>query len=76
MSGFPIEVWQDGHGGIWELVSFGLDGELGACLVREPLSRTDVRDGDLREGAQVIARFGDLEAARAFLWSEGFEPRT
>ena len=68
-----MELWQDEHGAIRELVQFGLDEIGGACVIRErnPL---DALDGDAREGDDVIARFGDPEDARDFLRDEGFEP--
>lgn len=69
-----VEVWRDAHGVEWELVQLGLDEIGGACLVREPPSRVDAADGDVWEGCEVIARFGDPEDARTFLASEGFEP--
>ncbi len=68
-----VEVWQDEHGVIWELVQFGLDEVGGACVIREH-SRLDALDGDAGEGDAVIARFGDPEAARDFMLDEGFEP--
>lgn len=69
-----VEVWRDEHGCIRELVQFGLDETGGACVVREhnPL---DGLDGDAREGDEVVARFGDPEAAREWLLEEGFEPQ-
>jgi len=69
-----VEVWRDEHGVTWELVQFALDEVGGACLIREGFSSLDRADGDLREGVEVIARFGDPEDARAYLESEGFEP--
>ena len=69
-----VEVWRDEHGVTWELVQLGLDEIGGACIIRECLSSLDVADGDGREGAEVIARFGDPEDARDFLQQEGFEP--
>ncbi len=69
-----VEPWQDDHGVVWELVQLGLDEIGGACVVREGPSALDAADGDVREGSTVIARFGDLEDAREFLRSEGFEP--
>lgn len=68
-----VEVWQDEHGGIRELVQFGLDEIGGACIIREhnPL---DALDGDRDEGNSIVARFGDPEDARDFLREEGFEP--
>jgi len=70
-----VEVWRDMHGVSWELVQLGLDETGGGCIIREGLSTLDAADGDVREGVQVIARFGDLEDARAFLQDEGFEPQ-
>ena len=67
-----VEVWRDEHGTEWELVQFALDEVGGACVVRER-NRLDAADGDVREGMEVVARFGDLEEARAFLLEEGFE---
>ncbi len=69
-----VEAWRDGHGVTWELVQLGLDEIGGACVIRECFSTLDRADGDTREGAEVIARFGDPENARAFLRAEGFEP--
>lgn len=69
-----VEVWRDPHGVTWEVVSLGSDGLVGGCLVREVANALDRADGDVREGPEVIARFSDLEGARAFLRSEGFEP--
>ncbi len=69
-----VEVWRDEHGVTWELVQLGLDEIGGACIIRECYSTLDAADGDGREGAEVIARFGDLEDARTFLYQEGFEP--
>lgn len=68
-----VELWRDEHGCIRELVQFGLDEVGGACVVRErnPL---DSLDGDAWEGDEVVARFGDPEAARDWLLEEGFEP--
>ncbi|HWQ10371.1 MAG TPA: hypothetical protein VN436_14725 [Holophaga sp.] len=71
--GFRVEAWRDEHGVEWELVQLD-DG--GGCLIREGLSRLDVLDGDAREGVEVIARFADLDDARAFLMAEGFLPLT
>ena len=71
MSRFNVEVWRDEYGTCWELVETGLEG---GCIVREGRSTLDVLDGDVREGVDLIARFGDPEDARAFLISEGFEP--
>jgi len=68
-----VELWRDEHGAIRELVQFGLDEIGGACVIRERNS-LDALDGDVNEGDTVVARFGDLEAARDFLWDEGFEP--
>lgn len=69
-----MEVWRDEHGVTWELVQLGLDEIGGACVIRECFSSLDRADGDVREGAEVIAHFGDPEDARAFLQTEGFEP--
>ena len=68
-----VEVWRDEHGWERELVQLGLDEIGGACVIRErnPL---DTLDGDGREGYGIVARFGDLEDARAFLGQEGFDP--
>ena len=68
-----VELWRDEHGCIRELVQFGLDEIGGACVIRER-NRLDELDGDGREGDTVVARFGDPEDARHFLWEEGFEP--
>ena len=68
-----VELWRDEHGGLRELVQFGLDEIGGACIIRERNS-LDTADGDGREGDTVIARFGDPEDARDFLRDEGFEP--
>jgi hypothetical protein len=68
-----VELWRDEHGGIRELVEFGLDEIGGACIIRE-CNSLDASDGDANEGDMVIARFGDPEDARDFLWGEGFEP--
>jgi len=68
-----VELWRDEHGGLRELVQFGLDKIGGACIIRERNS-LDTADGDGREGDTVIARFGDPEDARDFLRDEGFEP--
>ena len=68
-----VEVWQDDHGVIWELVQFGLDEVGGSCVIREH-NRLDAVDGDGDEGDTVVARFGDPEEARDFLLDEGFEP--
>lgn len=70
---FRVEPWRDEHGVEWELVQLA-DG--GGCLIREGCSRLDVLDGDAREGVELIARFADLEDARAFLLGEGFLPLT
>ena len=69
-----VEIWRDEHGVTWELVQLGLDEIGGACIIRECFSSLDRADGDMREGAEVIARFGDPEDARTFLHTEGFEP--
>ena len=69
-----VQVWRDDHGVTWELVQLGLDEIGGACVIRECFSALDRADGDMREGSEVIARFGDPEDARAFLDAEGFEP--
>ncbi|HNX31437.1 MAG TPA: hypothetical protein PKM35_07505 [Holophaga sp.] len=71
---FRVQVWQDEHGVRWELVQLALDEIGGGCLVREGRSALDLADGDAREGVEVIARFGDVEDARAFLLAEGFLP--
>ena len=68
-----VELWWDEHGGLRELVQFGLDEIGGACIIRERNS-LDAADGDGREGDTVVARFGDPEDARDFLRDEGFEP--
>ena len=68
---FRVEVWRDEHGTCWELVESGFEG---GCIVREGRSSLDYLDGDVREGVDLIARFSDVEDARAFLSSEGFEP--
>lgn len=68
-----VELWQDEHGAIRELVQFGLDEIGGACVIRERNS-LDALDGDVNEGDMVVARFGDPEDARDFLRDEGFEP--
>lgn len=73
MEGLRRELWRDAGGVEWELVQLGLDEVGGACLVRER-NLLDAVDGDAREGFQVLARFGDPEDARAWLWEEGFEP--
>lgn len=67
-----VELWQDEHGVVWELVQFGLDEIGGACIIRER-NNLDALDGDGDEGDMVVARFGDPEAARDFLRDEGFE---
>jgi hypothetical protein len=71
---FQVQIWQDEHGGQWELVQLALDEVGGGCLIREGRSSLDLADGDAREGVEVIARFGDAEDARAFLYAEGFLP--
>jgi hypothetical protein len=71
---FRVQTWQDEHGVRWELVQLALDEVGGGCLVREGRSSLDLADGDAREGVAVIARFGDVEDARAYLYSEGFLP--
>ena len=68
-----VELWRDEHGVTWELVQFSLDEVGGGCIVREGFSSLDRADGDMREGVEVIARFGDVEDARTFLEQEGFE---
>lgn len=68
-----VELWQDEHGTVWELVQYGLDEIGGACVIRER-NRLDELDGDTREGDAIIARFGDPEDARDFLRDEGFDP--
>ena len=68
-----VELWRDEHGVIRELVQFGLDEIGGACVIRER-NNLDALDGDGNEGDMVVARFGDPEDARSFLWDEGFEP--
>jgi len=73
---FKVQVWQDEHGVRWELVQMALDEVGGGCLVREGRSQLALRDGDAREGVEVIARFGDLEDAKAYLYAEGFLPMT
>jgi hypothetical protein len=67
-----VEIWQDEHGTIWELVGMTLGDLDGPCLIRQGFSRTDHFDGDTREGVEVIARFEDPEEARRFLAEEGF----
>lgn len=69
-----VEVWRDDHGVTWELVQLGLDEIGGACIIRECFSSLDRADGDISEGTEVIARFGDPEDAQAFLYAEGFKP--
>lgn len=71
---FRVQVWKDEHGVEWQLVQLALDEVGGGCLVRECRSALDLADGDAREGVEVIARFGDVEDARAFLLAEGFLP--
>ena len=73
MENLRHELWRDTSGVEWELVQLGLDEVGGACIVRER-NLLDAIDGDAREGFQVIARFGDPEDARAWLYDEGFEP--
>jgi Mlc titration factor MtfA (ptsG expression regulator) len=68
-----VEVWRDDHGVLWELVQLGLDEVGGGCIIREGANALDRADGDVREGVDVIARFGDIEDARDFLEEEGFE---
>ena len=68
-----VEVWQDEHGRLRELVQFALDEIGGACIIRERNS-LDALDGDAYEGDTVVARFGDPEDARDFLRDEGFDP--
>jgi uncharacterized protein (DUF1330 family) len=72
MTGPRVECWRDAGGVEYELVQLGLDEVGGACLVRER-NRLDAVDGDAREGYQVLARFGDPEDARAWLFDEGFD---
>ncbi len=67
-----VEVWCDEHGVTWELVVMALDEVGGSCIVREGFNSLDRADGDMREGVEVIARFGAVEDAEAFLESEGF----
>ena len=74
MSDLRIETWRDEHGTVWEIVQLAPDEVGGTCIVREGFNALDRADGDVREGVEVIARFGDLEDARAFLYAEGFEP--
>jgi hypothetical protein len=73
---FQVQIWQDEHGVRWELVQLALDEVGGSCLIREGQSSLDLKDGDAREGVEVIARFGDAEDARSFLYAEGFLPWT
>ena len=68
-----VELWRDEHGVTWELVQLSLDEVGGGCIIREGFSSLDRADGDMREGVEVIARFGDVEDARTFLEQEGFE---
>ena len=68
-----VEVWRDELGIIREIVQIGLDEIGGSCIIRER-NTLDALDGDGYEGDEVVARFGDLEAARDFLLDEGFEP--
>ena len=68
-----VEVWRDELGIIREIVQFGLDEIGGSCIIRER-NTLDALDGDAYEGDEVVARFGDLEAARDFLLDEGFDP--
>ena len=67
-----VEVWRDEHNVVWELVQLGLDEIGGGCIIRQGCNNLDRADGDVREGVEVIARFGDIEDARAFLEEEGF----
>jgi hypothetical protein len=67
-----MEIWQDEHGTVWELVDFALGALDGPCLVRQGFSRADWLDGDAREGVEIIASFNDPEEARRFLAEEGF----
>jgi hypothetical protein len=67
-----VQVWRDEHGVTWELVQLALDEVGGICIIREGFNSLDRADGDMREGVEVIARFGDLEDAEAFLEEEGF----
>ncbi|HJW32950.1 MAG TPA: hypothetical protein VJ505_06240 [Holophagaceae bacterium] len=71
MTTVHVEVWRDEHGVEWELVQMGLDEIGGSCVIRER-NRLDEIDGDHREGFDVIARFGDREAAEDYLRDEGF----
>jgi uncharacterized protein (DUF1330 family) len=68
-----IEIWRDEHGVTWELVQLALDEVGGSCIIREGFNSLDRADGDMREGVEVIARFGGVEDAREFLESEGFD---
>jgi hypothetical protein len=68
-----VQVWRDPHGVTWELVVLALDEVGGGCIVREGFSSLDRADGDAREGVAVIARFGAVEDAEAFLEEEGFD---
>ena len=65
-----VELWRDEYGTEWELVETGFEN---GCVIREGSSSLDRADGDVREGVDLIARFGDIEDAHAFLLSEGFE---
>jgi uncharacterized protein (DUF1330 family) len=67
-----IQIWRDEHGVTWELVQLALDEVGGTCIIREGFNSLDRADGDMREGVEVIARFGALEDAEAFLEEEGF----
>lgn len=67
-----VEIWQDEHGTVWELVGLLLGDLEGPCLIRQGFTRADCLDGDTREGVEVIARFEDPEEARRFLAEEGF----
>jgi len=67
-----VQVWRDEHGVTWELVQLALDEVGGTCIIREGFNSLDRADGDMREGVEVIARFGDREDAEAFLAEEGF----
>jgi Mlc titration factor MtfA (ptsG expression regulator) len=68
-----VEIWRDEHGVTWELVQLGMDASGGGCIIREGFNSLDRSDGDYREGVDVIARFGAIEDARAYLEEEGFE---
>ncbi len=68
-----IEIWSDEFGVIWELVELSY-GEGSEFLIRER-NTLDALDGDSREGLTILARFQAREAAEAFLYDEGFEPR-